>query len=76
MQVNIHEAKTHLSELLVQVRNGEEVVIARSGHPIAKLIPFSQNTKKRKPGTAKGQIIFSNEFNDPLPKNLLGLFVS
>jgi prevent-host-death family protein len=56
--VNIHEAKTHLSKLLEAVESGEEVIIARSGRPIARLsaVPSEPHRKKRKPGFAKGLI--------------------
>src|ERR1700694_3800302 len=55
--VNIHEAKTHLSKLLEAVESGEEVIIARSGKPIARLSALRSKTpKKRKPGFAKGLI--------------------
>ena len=56
--VNIHEAKTHLSKLLEAVESGEEVIIARSGKPIARLsaLPAETHQKKRKPGFAKGLI--------------------
>src|ERR1700693_5165933 len=56
--VNIHEAKTHLSKLLAAVESGEEVIIARSGKPIARLsaVPSQAHQKKRKPGFAKGLI--------------------
>jgi prevent-host-death family protein len=74
MQVNIHEAKTHLSEILVKVTNGEEVVIARSGNPIAMIIPFPKKITKRKAGTGKGEIVVHPSFNDPLPKAELDLF--
>lgn len=56
--VNIHEAKTHLSKLLEAVESGEEIIIARSGKPIARLlaVPSETRQKKRKPGFAKGLI--------------------
>ena len=52
-QVNVHEAKTHLSRLLQDVENGEEVVIARNGEPVAKLVPHVEERKPREPGWAK-----------------------
>jgi len=57
--VNIHEAKTHLSELVAKVESGEEIIIARSGKPVARLCPFASKKEKkvkRKPGFAKGLI--------------------
>jgi prevent-host-death family protein len=52
-QVNVHEAKTQLSRLLQEVENGEEVVIARNGEPVAKLVPHVEEPKPREPGWAK-----------------------
>ena len=54
MEVNIHEAKTHLSRLLEKVSAGEEVIIAKAGKPVAKLVPIKRAPKKRVWGTAKG----------------------
>ena len=50
MEVNIHEAKTHLSRLLERVAMGEEVIIAKAGTPIAKLVPVKKTPKKRSSG--------------------------
>jgi prevent-host-death family protein len=67
--VNVHEAKTHLSKLLERVERGEEIVIARSGRPIAKLVPFVDPTATRRPfGLFKGQVRMSDDFDDPLPE--------
>jgi prevent-host-death family protein len=52
-QVNVHEAKTQLSRLLQAVEEGEEVVIARNGTPVAKLVPHAEKPKPREPGWAK-----------------------
>ncbi len=66
--VNVHEAKTHLSRLLERVERGEEVVIARAGKPVAKLVPLDPRKKKRGlRGKYKGQIWMSEDFDDPLP---------
>ncbi|MHB8511655.1 MAG: type II toxin-antitoxin system Phd/YefM family antitoxin [Actinomycetota bacterium] len=65
-QVNVHEAKTHLSKLIEQVANGEEVVIAKAGKPVARLIRIA-SSGKRVSGSAKGQISISDDFDDPLP---------
>lgn len=70
--VNIHAAKTHLSKLLEEVEKGEEVVIARAGTPVAKLIRVAPpKLKPRKPGSMKGKIWISDNFNDPLPDDIL-----
>jgi prevent-host-death family protein len=72
--VNIHEAKTHLSRLLARVMGGEEIIIAKSGKPVARLIPFSEKPAERSPGTAAGDIILSPDFDAPLPDDLLESF--
>ena len=74
MKVNIHEAKTHLSKLLARVGNGEEVIISKAGKPIAKLVPITDKTKKRVPGSAKGKVIMEKNFDAPLPKHILKAF--
>ena len=65
--VNIHEAKTHLSKLLKRVLNGEEVIIARAGQPIARLSPLQPKRGKRVPGSAKGMFTMTDDFDAPLP---------
>ena len=69
--VNIHEAKTQLSQLLQQVARGEEVIIARAGTPVARLVPFVERPARRVPGTAAGQITMADDFNAPLPEDEL-----
>src|SRR5215469_18834701 len=70
MEVNVHEAKTHLSKLLDRVALGEEVVIAKAGRPVAKLVAVSSTPKKRTLGSAKGEFVVPDDFNDPLPKEI------
>lgn len=65
-QVNIDQAKTQLDELLQAVLDGDEVIILRDDQPVVKLVPFAKLQKRRVPGTAKGQIIMSPDFNEPL----------
>ncbi|MBA3610416.1 MAG: type II toxin-antitoxin system Phd/YefM family antitoxin [Rubrobacter sp.] len=72
--VNIHEAKTHLSRLLEQVRLGEEVIIAKAGKPVARLVAVSEKPKRRVPGTARGQIWIADDFDAPLPPELQEFF--
>ena len=72
--VNVHEAKTRLSELLKKVEAGEEVIIARSGKPVARLVPVSVSGTKRLLGTAKGLVKMAEDFNDPLPPDVLREF--
>jgi prevent-host-death family protein len=68
MEVNIHEAKTHLSRLLERVAIGEEVVIAKAGIPVAKLVAVKKTPKKRAFGSAKGDFTVPDNFNDPDPE--------
>jgi prevent-host-death family protein len=65
--VNMHEAKTRLSELVRLVEAGEKVVLARNGTPVAELVPTEQ-PMKREGGFMKGQIWISPDFDDPLPE--------
>jgi prevent-host-death family protein len=65
--VNVHEAKTHLSRLLDRAHAGEEIVIAKSGRPYARLVPLSHRPPKREPGTLAGQVALGEQFFDPLP---------
>ena len=73
MEVNVHEAKTHLSRLLERVALGEEVIIAKAGTPIAKLVPFPQQPQTRILGSAKGEFTVPDDFNEPDP-GIEGLF--
>ncbi|MDI6792032.1 MAG: type II toxin-antitoxin system Phd/YefM family antitoxin [bacterium] len=73
-KVNIHEAKTHFSQLLTRVGNGEEIVIARAGKPIARLIPITKRGNQRIPGSAKGKIVIAEDFDAPLPDSILETF--
>jgi prevent-host-death family protein len=72
--VNIHSAKTHLSGLLKRVQAGEEIVIAKSGKPIARIVPIAEPPKPRVPGGAKGLMTMSDDFDAPLPDDLLEEF--
>lgn len=67
-QVNIHEAKTHLSKLLERVENGEEIVIARAGKPVAVLAPLREKPKeRRKLGGWEGQVWIADDFDELTP---------
>jgi prevent-host-death family protein len=68
MIVNVHEAKTHLSRLLRRVEGGEEIVIAKGGRPVAKLVPLRATKGDRTPGTAEGRVWISDDFDAPLPE--------
>ncbi len=74
MQVNIHEAKTHLSRLVEQAIQGEEIIIGKAGKPMVKLVPYVEKKEPRKPGSCKGKIWVADDFDDPLPPDLLALF--
>jgi prevent-host-death family protein len=76
MQINAHEAKTQLSRLLNKVEMGEEFTIAKAGRPVARLIPVSPDVSKRVPGTAKGEILIADNFDAPLPHDVLQAFES
>ena len=70
--VNVHEAKTRLSQLLAEVERGGEVIVARNGKPVAKLVPFPAPAKKRlRLGTWKGRIWMSPDFDAPLSEEEL-----
>lgn len=72
--VNIHEAKTHLSKLVEEVSKGREIVIAKSGKPMARLTGISPAKPIRKPGFLKGKIKIADDFDAPLPEDLLDAF--
>lgn len=66
---NIHEAKTHFSKLLERVRNGEEVVIAKAGKPVARILPFAAgDSSPRIPGIDKGKVTIKSDFDAALPE--------
>ena len=71
--MNIHEAKTQLSRLLLKVRDGEEVVIARDGKPIARLVPYESKPKKDWIGSYAGQGWISPDFDDEVDPETWGL---
>ncbi len=66
--VNIHEAKTHLSRLLVQVAAGDEIIIAKSGHPVARLVP-ARALPPRRPGRFRGQVRGSEVLLESSPQD-------
>lgn len=71
--VNMHEAKTHLSRLVARAEQGEEVVIARAGRPVVRLVPVPAKGK-RLLGTARGKIVVHGDLKAPLPKDLRRAF--
>ncbi len=72
--VNVHAAKTHLSRLLEAVGAGEEVVIAKAGKPVARLVPIEAATPRRRLGTLAGQFVVPDDFDAPLPPDVLDSF--
>ena len=71
---NIHEAKTHFSKLIERVGEGEEIIIAKAGKPVAKLVPYKEaQPPKRKPGAWKGKVSMSPDF-DKLDAEIEALF--
>jgi len=74
VKVNVHEAKTHFSKLLAQVGKGEEIIIAKAGKPVARLIPIEERAVERTAGTAKDKVIIAEDFDAPLPESILNSF--
>lgn len=72
-EVNVHEAKTHLSRLLRRVAGGEEIVIARAGVPVARLVPVEERPK-RVFGVDRGRFQVPEDFDAPLPEEVLRSF--
>ncbi len=72
--VNVHEAKTHLSRLLARVEQGEDIVIARAGRPIARLSKYVAEPEKRVMGRDAGLFVVPADFDDPLPDDVLRSF--
>ncbi|MPZ23004.1 MAG: type II toxin-antitoxin system prevent-host-death family antitoxin [Dehalococcoidia bacterium] len=73
MLVNVHAAKTHLSRLLARVAEGEEVVIARAGRPVARLVPYRAPSATREPGGWEGKVWIADDF-DNLPQEMTAAF--
>ena len=72
-QYNVHEAKTHLSKLLERVEAGEDIIISRAGHPIARLSSCRGSLAPRTPGAWRGQVTIATDFDD-LPDRLKSAF--
>jgi prevent-host-death family protein len=71
-QINIHEAKTQMSKLVDRAHGGEEFIIAKAGKPVARLVPLEK--MKRKLGILNGKIQVPDDFNAPLPDEVLARF--
>jgi prevent-host-death family protein len=73
-QVKIHQAKTQLSRLIDRAAGGEEIIITKSGKPVARLVPYVPTGKARRPGKLRGKIRIKRNFDQPLPKEILVSF--
>jgi prevent-host-death family protein len=73
-KVNIHQAKTQFSRLVDLAAGGEEIIIAKSGRPVARLVPYQAKGAARRPGAMRGKIRIKKNFDEPLPKELLFSF--
>lgn len=71
---NLYEARTSLSALVDRAAGGEEIIIAKAGKPLAKLVPFSPAAKPRMPGAWKGKVRIEPDFDEPLPDEIIGTF--
>lgn len=72
--INIHEAKTHLSRLVEDVAAGEEVIIAKAGRPVARLVALEKPAGRRKLGILAGEMVIPDDFDAPLPDAVLAAF--
>ena len=68
MPINIYEAKTNFSKVISRVEAGEEIIIARAGRPVARIVPLNAPPGERSPGSWAGQIRMADDFDDPLPE--------
>ncbi len=74
MTYNLYEAKTSLSRLVDRAANGEEIVLSKAGRPLAKLVPFQRTTLPRQPGGWEGRMRIADDFDEPLPSEILAGF--
>lgn len=72
--INIHEAKTHLSRLVEDVAAGEEVIIAKAGKPMARLVALAKPAGRRRLGLLSGKMVVPDDFDAPLPEDVLASF--
>jgi len=66
--VNVHEAKTNFSKLLLRIMSGENIIIAKAGKPVAMLSPIEEIPARRVPGGDEGKVFILDGFDDPLPE--------
>ena len=74
--VNVHEAKTHFSKLLAAVAKGQRITICKDGTPVAELGPLKHKIPVRRPGLLKGHVRISDDFDAPLPSDMIAAFES
>ena len=74
LTVNLYEAKTRLSELIERAARGEEIIVAKAGKPRARLVALPGAAKPRTPGGWKGEVWIAEDFDEPLPPDLLRQF--
>ena len=74
-KVNIHDAKTRLSQLVERAEAGEEIIIARAGRPVARLAPLVPRGGPRRLGLLDGRFRIPEDFNAPLPKDVIKAFL-
>jgi prevent-host-death family protein len=72
--INLYEAKTNLSQLVERAAAGEEIIIAKAGRPKARLVPVQKTQRPRKPGLWKGKVWIADDFDAPLPEDILAGF--
>jgi prevent-host-death family protein len=69
--INLYEAKSRLSSLVERAAAGEEIIIAKAGHPKARLVPFATVKQPRVPGGWEGRVWVADDFDEPLPADIL-----
>ncbi|MGO4810248.1 type II toxin-antitoxin system Phd/YefM family antitoxin [Cupriavidus sp. 2MCAB6] len=72
--VNIHDAKTNFSRLVDAAAGGEEIIIAKAGKPAARLVPMERVKPTRRFGTLKGKVHIADDFDAPLPDDVIAAF--
>ncbi len=72
--INLYDAKTHLSQLVERAAGGEEIIIAKAGRPMARLVPLGPAAVRRMPGRLKGLIRIAEDFDAPLPEAIAKAF--
>ena len=71
---NLYEAKSSLSRLVDRAAAGEEIIIAKAGRPLARLVPFRGARRPRRPGGWEGRVRIADDFDAPLPEEILKAF--